>query len=127
MAAWLLLAMATPSHACTNLIVGKKASADGSVMITYNADDYGSYGYLRHYPAAQHPKGTMRKLYHYETNNYLGEIPEAAYTYNVMGQINEHQLSIMETTFGGREELVDTTGLMDYGELMYVTLQRHRI
>ena len=124
MAAWLLLAMATPSHACTNLIVGKKASADGSVMITYNADVYCSYGYLRHYPAAQHPKGTMRKLYHYETNNYLGEIPEAAYTYNVMGQINEHQLSIMETTFGGREELVDTTGLMDYGELMYVTLQR---
>ena len=67
MAAWLLLAMATPSHACTNLIVGKKASADGSVMITYNADDYGSYGYLRHYPAAQHPKGTMRKLYLYRS------------------------------------------------------------
>ena len=115
-----------PSEACTNLIVGRKASADGSVMITYNADDYGAYGFLRHYPAGHHPKGTMRPLYHYETNNYLGEIPEVEHTYNVVGQINEHQLSIMETTFGGREELVDTTGLMDYGELMYVTLQRAR-
>jgi len=115
-----------PSEACTNLIVGRKASADGSVMITYNADAYGAYGFLRHYPAGHHPKGTMRPLYHYETNNYLGEIPEVEYTYNVVGQINEHQLSIMETTFGGREELVDTTGLMDYGELMYVTLQRAR-
>ena len=122
--ALLLMTSATTSPACTNLIVGKKASADGSVMITYNADDYGSYGYLRHYPAGHHPKGSMRKLYHYETNNYLGEIPEAEYTYNVVGQMNEHQLSIMETTFGGREELTDSTGLMDYGELMYVTLQR---
>lgn len=110
--------------ACTNLIVGKKASADGSVMITYSADDYGSYGYLHFYPAGHHAKGEMRALYDYETNNYLGEIPEAEYTYNVIGQINEHQLSIMETTFGGREELADSTGLLDYGSLMYVTLQR---
>ena len=111
---------------CTNLIVGRKASADGSVMITYSADDYGSYGFLHFYPAADHAPGTMRKLYDYETNNYLGEIPEVSHTYNVIGQINEHQLSIMETTFGGREELTDTTGLFDYGSLMYVTLQRAR-
>ncbi|MBP3828975.1 MAG: C69 family dipeptidase [Bacteroidaceae bacterium] len=110
--------------ACTNLIVGKKASADGSVMITYSADAYGSYGYLHYYPAGHHAKGEMRALYDYETSNYLGEIPEAEYTYNVIGQINEHQLSIMETTFGGREELADSTGLLDYGSLMYVTLQR---
>ena len=110
--------------ACTNLIVGKKASADGSVMITYSADDYGSYGYLHFYPAGQHKPGEMRALYDYETNNYLGQIPEAPYTYGVIGQINDHQLSIMETTFGGREELVDSTGLFDYGSLMYVTLQR---
>ena len=116
--------MAIKAMACTNLIVGKAASADGSVMITYSADDYGSYGYLHFYPAGHHAKGTMRPLYDYETNNYLGEIPEAEYTYNVIGQINEHQLSIMETTFGGREELVDTTGLLDYGSLMYLTLQR---
>ena len=111
---------------CTNLIVGRKASADGSVMITYSADDYGSYGFLHFYPAANHAPGTMRALYDYETNNFLGEIPEVAHTYNVIGQVNEHQLSIMETTFGGREELTDTTGLLDYGSLMYVTLQRAR-
>ena len=119
--AWLI---AATGFACTNLIVGKKASADGSVMITYNADDYGSYGYLHFYPAGHHQPGEMRALYDYETNNYLGEIPEAEYTYGVIGQINDQQLSIMETTFGGREELVDTTGLLDYGSLMYVTLQR---
>ena len=112
--------------ACTNLIVGRKASADGSVMITYNADDYGSYGYLHFYPAGSHAPGTMRKLYDYETNNYLGEIPEVPYTYGVIGQMNDQQLAIMETTFGGREELVDTTGMLDYGSLMYLTLQRAR-
>lgn len=112
--------------ACTNLIVGRRASADGSVMITYNADDYGSYGYLHFYPAGHHAPGTMRKLYDYETNNYLGEIPEAEYTYGVIGQMNDQQLAIMETTFGGREELTDTTGLLDYGSLMYLTLQRAR-
>ena len=119
-----VLSIAT--YACTNLIVGKLASADGSVMLTYSADDYGSYGYLHFYPAGHHAPGTMRALYDYETNNYLGEIPEAEYTYNVIGQVNEHQLSVMETTFGGREELCDTTGLLDYGSLMYLTLQRAR-
>lgn len=117
---------AVSGMACTNLIVGRKASADGSVMITYSADDYGSYGFLHFYPAADHAAGSMRRLYDYETNNYLGEIPEVAHTYNVIGQVNEHQLSIMETTFGGREGLADTTGLFDYGSLMYVTLQRAR-
>mgnify|MGYP002624548627 CR=1 FL=1 len=122
----LLALIALPSVACTNLIVGKRASADGSVMISYNADDYGSYGYIHFYPAADHKPGEMRQLYDYETNNYLGEIPEVPHTYNVVGQLNEYQLAIMETTFGGREELVDTTGLLDYGSLMYVTLQRAR-
>ncbi len=112
------------ASACTNLIVGKRASADGSVMVTYNADDYGAFGFLHFYPAGNHAEGTMRPLYHYETNNYLGEIPEAPYTHGVVGQINDQQLTIMETTFGGREELVDTTGLLDYGSLMYLTLQR---
>jgi len=121
-----VIAIGIEAMACTNLIVGKKASADGSVMITYSADDYGSYGYLHYYPAADHKPGDMRALYDYETNNYLGEIPEIAHTYNVIGQINEHQLSIMETTFGGRSELADSTGLLDYGSLMYVTLQRAR-
>lgn len=118
------LCLAMKGLACTNLIVGKGASADGSVMITYSADDYGSFGYLHFYPAGHHQPGEMRALYDYETNNYLGEIPEAEYTYGVIGQINDQQLSIMETTFGGREELADSTGLFDYGSLMYVTLQR---
>ena len=123
-ATFAFLLAAIPALACTNLIVGKRASADGSVMVTYNADDYGSYGYLHFYPAGTHAPGTMRPLYHYETNNYLGEIPEAPYTYGVVGQINDQQLTIMETTYGGREELVDSTGLLDYGSLMYLTLQR---
>lgn len=116
-----------PSLACTNLIVGRKASADGSVIVTYSCDDYGAYGFLNYLPAGRHTKGEMRALYHYETNNYLGEIPEAEETYAVTGLMNEHQLTIHETTWGGREELTDTlTGLIDYGSLMYVTLQRAR-
>lgn len=116
-----------PSLACTNLIVGRKASADGSVIVTYSCDDYGAYGFLNYLPSGRHAKGEMRALYHYETNNYLGEIPEAEETYAVTGLMNEHQLTIHETTWGGREELTDTlTGLIDYGSLMYVTLQRAR-
>ena len=88
--------------ACTNLIVGKKASADGSVIVTYSSDDYGAYGYLFYQKGGKHQPGEMRKLYHYESNNYLGEIPEADSTYAVIGLTNEHQLTILETTWGGR-------------------------
>ena len=118
--------IAMQSHACTNLIVGKKASADGSVIVTYSSDDYGAYGYLFYQKGGKHQPGEMRKLYHYESNNYLGEIPEADSTYAVIGLTNEHQLTILETTWGGREELADSTGLFDYGSLMQVTLQRAR-
>lgn len=111
--------------ACTNLIVGKKASKDGSVIVSYSCDDYGAYGFMNFLPGGKHKKGEMRALYHYESNNYLGEIPEAEETYSVVGLMNEFQLTIHETTYGGREELADTlTGLFDYGSLMYVTLQR---
>ncbi len=120
---WLGIGVGT--YACTNLIVGKKASKDGSVIISYSCDDYGAYGSLKYLPGGKHKKGEMRALYHYETNNYLGEIPEAKETYTVIGLMNEHQLAIHETTYGGREELTDTlSGLFDYGSLMYVTLQR---
>lgn len=112
--------------ACTNLIVGKKASKDGSVMCTYSADDYGMFQGLAHYPAARHAKGTMRKIYDWDTNKYHGEIPEAAETYSVVGNINEYQVTIGETTFGGREEMVDTTGIIDYGSLIYIALQRSK-
>lgn len=116
--------MAVPSVACTNFIVAKGASADGSVMCTYNADDYGMFQYLCHYPAADHPKGSMRKIVNWDTWEYSGMIPEVSHTYNVIGNINEHQLTIAETTYGGREEMVDTAGLIDYGSLIYLALQR---
>lgn len=112
--------------ACTNFIVGKKASADGSVFISYSADSFGMSGFLAHFPAASHPEGTMREVYDWDSGKYLGCIPEAPVTYNVMGNINEHQVAIAETTFGGREELVDTTGIIDYGSLIYIALQRSR-
>lgn len=118
-------ALMTEAMACTNLIVGKKASKDGSVIISYSCDSYGAFGALQVIPAADHPAGTMHPIYHYESNNYLGEIPEVAHTYGVVGLMNEFQLTIHETTFGGREELTDTvTGLIDYGSLMTITLQR---
>ena len=116
----------TVGNACTNFIVGKKASKDGSVICTYNADDYGMFMGLCHYPAAKHGKGEMRKVYDWDTNKYHGEIAEAAETYNVIGNINEWQVTIAETTFGGREEMVDTTGILDYGSLIYIALQRSK-
>lgn len=121
-----MLAAWTTGLACTNMIVGKKASADGSVLVSYNADDYGKYGYLCHFPAGKHAPGTMRDIYEWDTNKYLGKIPEAPETYNVVGNMNEYQVSIGETTFGGRVELQDSTGIMDYGSLIYVALQRSR-
>lgn len=114
------------SWACTNFIVGKKASADGSVICSYNADDYGLFIGLCHYPAGKHEKGSVRKIYDWDTNVYHGQIAEAEVTYNVIGNINEYQVSIGETTFGGREELVDTTGILDYGSLIYIALQRSK-
>ena len=119
-----MLLASSGAFACSNLIVGKKASVDGSVMVSYNADDYGMFGHLCHYPAGAHPKGTMRQIYDWDSGVYHGEIEEAPVTYNVIGNINEFQLSIGETTYGGREEMVDSTGILDYGSLIYVTLQR---
>ena len=116
--------MASAAMACTNFIVGKKASVDGSVICTYNADDYGMFIGLCHYPAMKHAPGEMRKIFDWDTQVYHGEIPEAAETYNVIGNINEYQVTIGETTYGGREEMVDTTGIIDYGSLIYLTLQR---
>ena len=119
-----LMLAGTYAMACTNFIVGKKASADGSVFCSYTADDYGMFIGLCHYPAGKHMPGEMRKIFDWESNVYHGEIPEAPVTYNVIGNINEYQVSIGETTFGGREEMVDTTGLIDYGSLIALGLQR---
>ena len=112
------------TFACTNLIVGKNASADGSTIVSYSADSYGLFGELYHYPAATYPKGTMLKVYEWDTGKYLGEIEQARQTYNVVGNMNEYQVTIGETTFGGRPELTDSTGIIDYGSLIYIGLQR---
>lgn len=119
-------AVTADSSACTNLIAGKGATTDGSVMMSYSADSHNLFGFLHHSPAARHPKGAMRKITDWDTGKPLGEIPQVAETYNVVGNMNEHQLAIGESTWGGREELADTTGqsVMDYGSLIYVALER---
>lgn len=123
-AAFLCVAGFVNSSACTNFIVGKKASTEGSVICSYNADDYGMFIGLCHYAAGRHSKGEMREIVDWDTHRYLGEIPEAPETYNVIGNINEYQVTIGETTYGGREEMVDSTGGIDYGSLIYLGLQR---
>ncbi len=114
------------SDACTSIIVGKKASADGSVMTTYNCDSYGTFHPLYHYAAGKHMAGKMRDVYDRDTRVYHGQIAEAPETYNVIGDINEWQVTISETTFGGRHEMIDTTGILDYGSLMAIALQRSK-
>ena len=114
------------ADACTNLIAGKKATTDGSVMVTYAADSHNLYGMLTHTPAAKHPKGAMRKVVEWDSGKPLGEIPQPAETYNVVGNMNEHQLAIGESTWGGHKELEDTTGqaIIDYGSLIQIALER---
>ena len=120
----LLLLGTSQSYACTGLLVGKNASADGSVMISYSADSHTLYGELYYWPAADHAAGSMRQITEWDSGKPLGQIPEVAHTYAVIGNMNEHALAITESTWGGREELMDPNGLMDYGSLIYVTLQR---
>lgn len=112
------------AEACTNLIATRGASVDSSVMITYAADSHQLYGEIYFRPAAKYPQGTMMKIYEWDTGKFLGEIPQVAQTYSVMGNMNEYQLAIGETTFGGRPEFADSTGIIDYGSLIYITLQR---
>ncbi len=109
--------------ACTNFLVGKEASADGSTMISYAADSYSFYGFLRFSPAADYPAGSMREVRDWDTGRPLGSIPQVSHTYSVVGNMNEHQLTIGETTWGGRPELEDSVGI-DYGSLIYIALER---
>jgi dipeptidase len=122
--AMVAMLLSPKAQACTNFLVTKGASVDGSTMITYAADSHYLYGELYFWPAAKHAAGTMLKVYEWDTGKFLGEIPQVAETYRVVGNMNEFQLAIGETTYGGRSELVDTTGLVDYGSLIYITLQR---
>ena len=109
--------------ACTNFLVGKDASVDGSTMISYAADSYALYGHLHFAPAAEHAPGAMREVKDWDTGKPLCSIPQVAHTYNVVGNMNEHQLTIGETTWGGRPELEIGEGI-DYGSLMYIALER---
>ena len=122
-----LLSFLLPEHsinACTNFIVTKGATKDGSVMITYSADSHVLYGELYYWPAKNWPTGTMVDIYEWDTGKYLGKIPQKSHTYSVVGNMNQHQVSIGETTFGGRPGLEDSTAIVDYGSLIYMTLQR---
>ena len=112
-------------NACTNYLVTKGASADGSVMISYNADSHLLYGELYHWPSGIWAKGTMMDVYEWDTGKHLGKIEQAHQTYNVIGNMNEHQVSIGETTYGGKAELQhQPNAIVDYGSLIYLGLQR---
>lgn len=114
-------------HACTNLIVTKGASADGSVMITYAADSHTRYGTIALYPASDHQPGDLCEVYHYENGKLMGSIPEAPHTYSVVQFMNEHQVAIGETTWGGLDSLSSQPGaILDYGSLMRIGLQRSK-
>lgn len=120
------LILVCKSFGCTNIIVSKGASQTGSVMVSYSADSHVLYGELYYKPAATYPQGATMKVYEWDTGKFLGEIAQAEKTYSTIGNMNEHQLIIAESTWGGRSELADSTGIMDYGSLIYITLQRAR-
>jgi len=118
-------AAVTSLEACTNVLITKGASRDGSTMLSYSADSHVLYGALYHWPAASWDEGAMLEVHEWDTGKHLGQIRQARQTFNVVGNINEHQLAIAETTFGGRQELESQPGaVMDYGSLIYIALQR---
>lgn len=126
MAASLLFAAGNRSEACTNVIVTRGASADGSCLVSYAADSHWLYGELYFKPQADWATGSKLKVYDWDSGKYLGEIEQVPHTYKTVGNMNEHQLIIAETTFGGRHGLNNPDAIMDYGSLIYITLQRAR-
>jgi dipeptidase len=114
------------TKACTNFLVTKGASVKGSTMITYSADSHTLYGELYYWPARDYPAGSMLDIIEWDSLKYRGKIKQVAHTYSVVGNMNEHQLAIGETTYGGIETLVDNSAIIDYGSLIYITLQRAR-
>ncbi|MGD0581564.1 MAG: C69 family dipeptidase [Bacteroidales bacterium] len=112
------------SLACTNFLISKGATKDGSVMITYVADSHVLYGELYYWPSRNWPAGSMMDIYEWDTGKYMGKIPQVQHTNSVVGNMNQFQVAIGETTYGGRLELMDTTAIIDYGSLIYITLQR---
>ena len=123
-AALLLAGAQTPAFACSNVIVTKGASADGSTMVTYSADSHMLFGELYFHPAATYPAGAMLDINEWDSGKFLGKISQVLRTYQQVGNMNDHQVIFTETTFGGREELVNKNGQMDYGSLIFISLQR---
>ncbi len=122
-----ILGFNIPSYSCTNFLITKGASVDGSTFISYAADSHVLYGELYHWAAAKYPKGTMLDVYEWDTGKYLGKIDQAEETYNVVGNMNEYQVAIGETTYGGRSELHhQPDAIIDYGSMMYIALQRSK-
>ncbi|KFE63273.1 dipeptidase [Hyalangium minutum] len=117
---------APPALACTSMLVSKGATADGATFMTYSADSHELYGELYYTPARRHEPGAQRDIIEWDTGKFLGKIPEAPVTYSVVGNMNEHQLSIGESTFGGRKELETPNGVIDYGSLIYIALERSK-
>lgn len=115
---------AAPALGCTSYLVTSGASADGSTLITYSADSHDLYGELYFAPGASFGPVAMRDIVEWDTGKLLGRIPQAAVTHTRVGNVNEHQVSIGESTFGGREELAEPAGILDYGSLMYIALER---
>ena len=120
----MIFAFSFQANACTNYLITKGASTDGSTMISYAADSHVLYGELYHWPAGEWAQGTMMDVYEWDTGKWLGKIEQALKTYNVVGNMNENQVAIGETTYGGRSELQDSTAIIDYGSLIYLALQR---
>lgn len=113
------------SDGCTNFLITKGATVDGSTMITYAADSHTLYGELYYRPATDYPKGSMMEIYEWDTGKHMGQITQVEHTYSVVGNMNEFQVAIGETTYGGRSELQSQKGaIMDYGSLIYIALQR---
>ena len=121
---FLLFHAVKTGDACTNILVTKGASKDGSTMISYSADSHTRYGVIVFNPSSHHKAGEVVNIYDYEKGGFRGSIPQVPYTYSQVGHMNEYQLSIGETTFGGRSELQNKSGILDYGSLIYVVLQR---
>ena len=120
----LLTAGAVDGSTCTNVIISRGASKDGSVLVSYAADSHHLFGELYYKPAADWKPGSMLKVYDWDTNRYLGEIAQVEHTFQTVGNMNEHQVIITETTWGGRPELEDNKGGIDYGSLIYIALRR---
>ena len=121
---FLVFVLVNHVNGCTNFLITKGASADGSSYISYSADSHVLYGELYHWASADYPAGSLLDIYEWDTGKFLGKIKQTTHTYNVIGNMNENQVALGETTFGRREELVDTTAIVDYGSLMYIALQR---